>query len=159
GAFIVLCGITHFFDVYVIWKPAYWVDGGVRALTALVSLGTAVLLPPLIPTASALARGARTARERGMQLETALYDLASTYQKARELEQLKSQFFANVSHELRTPLTLVLGPIERLLAGANLSVEQRTELELAQRNAQLLRRQVDDLLDAEKLDAGKLAAD
>src|SRR5437879_1592331 len=30
GAFIVLCGITHVFDVYVIWVPAYWMDGSVR---------------------------------------------------------------------------------------------------------------------------------
>src|SRR3977135_3242795 len=42
GAFIVLCGVTHMFDVYVIWHPAYWTDGAVRALTAAVSAGTAL---------------------------------------------------------------------------------------------------------------------
>ena len=37
GAFIILCGVTHMFDVYVIWIPDYWADGAVRAVTAAVS--------------------------------------------------------------------------------------------------------------------------
>src|SRR4051794_34086549 len=49
GAFIVACGITHFFDILVIWRPVYWMDGSVRAITAVASVGTAVLLPTLLP--------------------------------------------------------------------------------------------------------------
>src|SRR5262245_34585414 len=120
GAFIVLCGVTHFFDVYVIWKPAYWIDGTVRGITAIVSAGTALLLPPLIPHAIVLARGAKSVRDRGIELETAVKDLATMYQKTKELEELKSQFFANVSHELRTPLALIMGPVDKILASANL---------------------------------------
>jgi signal transduction histidine kinase len=157
GAFIVLCGATHFFDIWVIWNANYWLDGSLRAATAFVSVGTAVLLPPLLPHAENLARGARAARERGIELETAVIDLETMYQRTKELEQLKSQFFANVSHELRTPLALILGPVEKLLASADISTEQRWDLEIVLRNAKTLHRHVDDLLDAAKLEAGKLA--
>jgi signal transduction histidine kinase len=156
GAFIVLCGVTHFFDIYVIWRPAYWVDGSIRALTAIVSAATALLLPPLIPHASALARGARAARDRGIKLETAVNDLGMMYQKTKELEQLKSQFFANVSHELRTPLALILGPVEKLLASGSLDAEQRRSLDVVARNARTLHKHVNDLLDTARLEAGKL---
>jgi len=159
GAFIVLCGVTHFFDVYVIWKPAYWIDGSVRVVTAFVSAATAVLLPPLIPHASVLARGAHAVRARGIELETAVRDLEVMYQKTKELDELKSQFFANVSHELRTPLALIVGPLERHLAAGPLTTEQRRDFEIALRNARTLHRHVDDLLDAARLEAGKLKLD
>ncbi|HLL53662.1 MAG TPA: ATP-binding protein [Myxococcaceae bacterium] len=159
GIFIISCGITHIFDVYVIWNPVYWLDGGVRALTAVASVGTAVALPPLVPKAIALARAARAAHVRGIELETVVKDLETMYQRARELEQLKSQFFANVSHELRTPLALILGPTEKLLAAASLSEEQKRDLDLVRRNARLLLHQVNDLLDASKLEAGGMTAE
>jgi PAS domain S-box-containing protein len=84
GVFIVTCGLTHFMDVVVIWHPAYWLDGGVRAITAVASVGTAVLLFPLIPKAVALAQTAKVAHSRGLQLETVNIELATLYQKTRE---------------------------------------------------------------------------
>src|SRR5262245_12599545 len=55
GVFIVACGATHLLDVVTIWKPIYWFDGGVRAITAVASAGTAILLGPLVPKAVVLA--------------------------------------------------------------------------------------------------------
>jgi signal transduction histidine kinase len=157
GVFIVTCGITHFFDVYVIWYPAYWLDGSVRIVTALASVGTALLLPPLVPKALALARGAQAAHARGIQLETAVRDLGTMYERTRELERLKTEFFANVSHELRTPLTLILGPLHRQLGRAELDPEARRDLEAMDRNARTLLKHVNDLLDLSKLEAGAMA--
>lgn len=51
GSFIVACGTTHLFEVWTLWHPTYWLSGLIKAITALVLLGTAVLLVPLIPKA------------------------------------------------------------------------------------------------------------
>ncbi|RJQ78099.1 MAG: response regulator [Desulfobacteraceae bacterium] len=74
----------------------------------------------------------------------------------RPLDLLKSQFFANVSHELRTPLSLILGPVDRLLRRAALDEEAQHDLLIVQRNARLLHRHVNDLLDIARLDAGRM---
>ncbi|MEI9866633.1 MAG: PAS domain S-box protein [Limisphaerales bacterium] len=54
AAFIILCGTTHLFEIYVIWHPVYWLQGWVKAVTALMSVTTAILLVNLMPTALAL---------------------------------------------------------------------------------------------------------
>lgn len=78
------------------------------------------------------------------------------YEKTRELDELKTQFFANVSHELRTPLSLILGPLGKRLADKDLGGEARHDLEMVERNARLLYRHVSDLLDVAKLEAGRM---
>jgi PAS domain S-box-containing protein len=81
---------------------------------------------------------------------------ARLYEQLKELDRVKSQFFANVSHELRTPLTLIAGPVEKLLRDEGLPREQRTDLELVQRNVRVLHKYIDDLLDVAKLEAGRM---
>ncbi len=49
--FIFACGTTHLIAIWTIWTPNYWLDAMVKAVTALVSIITAVLLWPLIPKA------------------------------------------------------------------------------------------------------------
>ena len=89
------------------------------------------------------------------QLKAANAELERLYEKTLELETLQSQFFANVSHELRTPLTLIMGPLESRLR-RDLPLPERQETELMLRNARLLCRHVTDLLDAAKLEAGRM---
>jgi signal transduction histidine kinase/CheY-like chemotaxis protein len=156
SVFIVACGITHFSDIYVIWHPEYWLDGAIRAITAVASVGAALLLPPLVPKAVALADAARVAHDRGLQLEVANRELAILLDRSQELEQLKTQFFANVSHELRTPLTLILGPVDKLLSSQGASSEQRRDIEVIGRNARTLLKHVNDLLDLSKVEARKM---
>lgn len=54
GVFIVSCGTTHILEVWTLWHPNYWLSGSVKALTALVSLFTAIELFPIVPQALAL---------------------------------------------------------------------------------------------------------
>lgn len=48
-AFIMLCGTTHFIEILTLWIPAYGLQGIIKALTALVSVLTAVMVWPLLP--------------------------------------------------------------------------------------------------------------
>ncbi|HEY1077550.1 MAG TPA: GGDEF domain-containing protein [Fontimonas sp.] len=50
GIFIFACGLTHFVAVVGIWKPVYQLEAAVKVVTALASLGTAIVLWPLIGT-------------------------------------------------------------------------------------------------------------
>jgi PAS domain S-box-containing protein len=49
GIFIIACGMTHVMEIITLWKPYYWVSGIVKAITALASVPTAILLIRLIP--------------------------------------------------------------------------------------------------------------
>jgi signal transduction histidine kinase len=93
------------------------------------------------------------------QLEAANRELAALYEKLKDLDRLKSDFFANVSHELRTPLTLILGPVRELLGASPSGSPERHALEVVQHNARLLLKHVNDLLDVARLEAGGMRAD
>ncbi|MEB3828045.1 PAS domain S-box protein [Phormidium sp. CCY1219] len=54
GAFIISCGTTHLMGVWTLWHPDYWISGGIKAITAGVSLATAIAIVPLMPKALAL---------------------------------------------------------------------------------------------------------
>ncbi len=54
GIFILGCGTTHVMGIWTLWNPDYGIDGLVKALTALVSIVTAIMLWPLVPQALAL---------------------------------------------------------------------------------------------------------
>jgi GAF domain-containing protein/class 3 adenylate cyclase len=73
-----------------------------------------------------------------------------------ELDRQKTEFFQNVSHEFRTPLTLMIGPLESAVAQkADLPFEQGA---IALRNSRRLLRLVNQLLDIQRLDAGRMQA-
>ncbi|SDS63411.1 Signal transduction histidine kinase [Halopseudomonas sabulinigri] len=76
----------------------------------------------------------------------------------RQATQLKSQFLATVSHELRTPLTSLSGAISLLRGGTcgELPAAAQRLLQIAHDNGLRLNELINDLLDLEKLEAGKL---
>ncbi|WAS97906.1 ATP-binding protein [Nannocystis punicea] len=85
-------------------------------------------------------------------------ELQAAKEAADAALRAKSEFLTTISHELRTPLALILGPLESLLADVDEPLGERTRAALTRmwRNASRLGRLVDDILDYQKLEAGKL---
>jgi methyl-accepting chemotaxis protein len=54
GLFIIACGLSHIMGIVTIWHPVFWLDGWIKAFTALISIVTAIRLVPLIPKGLAL---------------------------------------------------------------------------------------------------------
>ena len=89
------------------------------------------------------------------KIEITLNELKIAQAKLQELDQLKSQFFANISHEFRTPLTLILGQIESVMS-ENINVKEKGKLQIANRNARRLLTLINQLLDLSKLESGSM---
>ncbi len=70
--------------------------------------------------------------------------------------QSKLAFFTNVSHDLRTPLTLISEPVAQLASASNLTPQQHTLMQLANKNVRILMRLINQVLDFRKYDSGRL---
>ena len=54
GAFIAACGATHLMEVWTLWVPHYWLSGGVKVVTVMASVPTAIFLVRIVPAALSL---------------------------------------------------------------------------------------------------------
>ena len=82
--------------------------------------------------------------------------LEESNQKLKELDQIKSRFFANISHELRTPLTLLIAPLEALLHRFNVDQETKELLATMHSNGMRLLKLINDLLDLVRMESGRM---
>ena len=74
----------------------------------------------------------------------------------KELYNAKMKFYTNISHELRTPVTLIVGLIEKLKNDAPLEGDGSRMLGIISKNAQILLRLINDLLDFRKIETGNM---
>ena len=97
-------------------------------------------------------------KERTREIEEVNRKLTEANANLKDLDRLKSRFFANISHELRTPLTLILAPIESMLSGdvGEFDREQQHMLAGIKRSALSLLKLIDDLLDLSRLEESRL---
>ncbi|MCB9299094.1 MAG: response regulator [Lewinellaceae bacterium] len=106
----------------------------------------------LILALSALALWARSRaslRKQQAELQRAEAD------KLRELDRIKSSFFANISHEFRTPLTLIKGPLQDMAHG-RFKGDLQKYYRIMLRNSERLLNLVNQLLDLSKLEGGRM---
>ena len=105
AVFIMACGTTHFFAVYTIYVPEYWLEGYVKAFTMAVSVVTAILLIPKIPLAIEMPSLVKTLQD--LQLVSAAQQRTEEElnQKVAELER----FTYTVSHDLKSPIITIKG--------------------------------------------------
>lgn len=94
----------------------------------------------------------RALRHRDSAIEQAIVE-------AKRANLIKSQFLATMSHEIRTPMNSVLGFLELVLESDSLTVEQRKQLSTAHGSAQGLLALINDILDMNKLEIGKVVID
>jgi PAS domain S-box-containing protein len=113
GVFILACGGTHLMEVWTLWHANYWVSGALKAITAVASVSTAILLVHFIPQALALPSP-----------QVLRNEIDERKRAQEELQGAKRQLEKRVS-ERTADLT---NAIQSLLAG--MDVRRRTEEEL-----------------------------
>lgn len=84
--------------------------------------------------------------------------IARDITEGRKVERIKSEFVSTVSHELRTPLTSIRGSLGLVLGalGADLTGQVKGLIQIAHNNADRLSRLINDILDVEKIESGKM---
>jgi PAS domain S-box-containing protein len=89
------------------------------------------------------------------------YSMATDVTELKRLDRIKSEFVSTVSHELRTPLTSIRGSLGLIAGGVagQLPDAVKTLVEIAKNNCERLIRLINDILDIEKIESGKMQLD
>ncbi|MDP1885772.1 ATP-binding protein [Polaromonas sp.] len=89
------------------------------------------------------------------------YSLATDVTELKRLDRIKSEFVSTVSHELRTPLTSIRGSLGLISGGVagQLPDAVKSLVEIAKNNCERLIRLINDILDIEKIESGKMQLD
>lgn len=176
AAFILLCGLTHFFDIFTVWNPEYRMEGALKVATGVVSAATAVALLRVMPSAmrlqtptqlqreveertAALARANERLRGEEEQRARLLESEQSARAEAERANRSKDEFLAMLSHELRTPLGAIMSWSHVLATEPHRPESVKRAAAIIDRNTRAQVQLISDLLDMSRISAGKLRLD
>jgi signal transduction histidine kinase len=127
------------------------------ALLAWMVLAGGLFFTALVGAGAMGLTGRTAAVEAQVRERTA--ELATSNERLAKADRVKSEFISTVSHELRTPLTSIRGSLGLLNGGAAGPIPPKPAelIGIAYRNTDRLQRLINDILDVEKLDSGKLS--
>jgi anti-sigma regulatory factor (Ser/Thr protein kinase) len=91
SVFIVSCGLTHIMAIVVIWQPYYWLEGWIKAMTAVASVATAIMLVPILPRALALRTPAELERVNA-RLQTSIDEAAALLRRYEREHYIATTF-------------------------------------------------------------------
>ena len=134
-------------------------DGSVREVetsSSLIQFGGRPVLHSIVYDITERKRAEAGLRASNQELLSARLQAEKMTALAERANAAKSEFLANMSHEIRTPLNGVLGMAE-LLAGSELTGEQRYQLTAINRSGEALLALLNNILDFSKIEAGQLA--
>jgi signal transduction histidine kinase len=117
GLFILACGTTHLMAIWTLWHPVYRLDGIIKAVTAIASLPTAILLIQLVPKALKLpspeqlrqevkqrTQAEEAMRQLNMELERRVHERTEDLKRSNEALQRIAYIAA---HDLQEPIRMV----------------------------------------------------
>lgn len=96
AAFIICCGSGHLFNIWTLWHPNYWISGYIDALTALVSVATAIAMIKLIPQIMVVP-STQQMTALNQQLKQKVKELEQTQATIQGKEQFLQTLLNNVS--------------------------------------------------------------
>ena len=100
GIFIIACGMTHFMAVLTLWEPVYWFAGGVKGVTAVASVGTALAVPPLVPKVLAIIDAAKVSEQRRQQVEASNDELSAALAEMQAIRETLQRELTSQQHDL-----------------------------------------------------------
>jgi signal transduction histidine kinase len=112
-----------------------------------------VLVGTVITVSSALLRRSRE------ELAASLWREQKAHAVAQAADKTKDDFLAMISHELQTPISVILGWLSMARGGALAPENTVRALDVIERNARMLSRLVDDILDRSRIATGTLRLD
>lgn len=159
SAFILACGTTHLLGIVVLWNPIYWIDASMKAVTALISVITSIVLIMLMPKALKIPSP--------QQLENEVHERLDAYEKLKAaqsslVDMAKLVKAEEAKNQIAQDLKATLDAIPDLLFevdidGRYLNIQAAKDELLTMPMEQLLGKLIDDVLPADAVDIIKQA--